>query len=93
MKEKLNVITTNLNRLDGDVEHDTYIILALLQRLNIDFIDISPRKAFYLYLCSLIEMILDADSTNDEYLNDVDSDDVSQIEEIIETLESYNYHA
>lgn len=92
MKEKLNMITSDLNRLDGDVEHDTYIILALLQKLNIDYVDISPRKAFYLYLCGMIEIILDGDSTNDEYLNDVDSDDVGQIEEIIEVLESYNYN-
>jgi hypothetical protein len=93
MKEKLNIITADLNKLDGDIEHDTYVILALFKKLGIEYDDdISPRKAFYLYLCSMIEMILSSDTTDDEFLNDADSEDVDRIEEIIEVLESYNYN-
>jgi hypothetical protein len=93
MKEKLNIITADLNKLDGDIEHDTYVILALFKKLGIEYDDdISPRKAFYLYLCSMIEMILSSDTTDDEFLNEADSEDVDRIEEIIEVLESYNYN-
>lgn len=94
MKDKLNIITADLDKLDGDVEHDTYVILALFKKLGIEYDDddISPRKAFYLYLCSLIEMILSSDTTDGEFLNDADSEDVDRIEQIIEVLESYNYN-
>lgn len=92
MKDNLRIIVENIDKLDGDVERDVYIILSLFQKLGVDFQDISPTKAFYLYLCGLIETILVESDSNDDYLSDEESELVDRIEEVIETLEEFDYN-
>lgn len=92
MKDNLRIIAENIKRLDGDAERDTYIILSLFQKLGVKCEGISPTKAFYLYLCGLIETVLVESDSNDDYLTDEESEQVERIEEVIELLEEFDYN-
>jgi hypothetical protein len=92
MKENLKIIVDTIDKLDGDAERDSYIILSLFQKLGVEYQDISPTKAFYLYLCGLIEIILTESDSNDDYLTDDESELVDRIEEVIGMLEEFDYN-
>jgi hypothetical protein len=92
MKENLKIIVDTIDKLDGDAERDSYIILALFQKLGVEYQDISPTRAFYLYLCGLIEIILTESDSNDDYLTDDESELVDRIEEVIGMLEEFDYN-
>jgi hypothetical protein len=92
MKENLKIIVDTIDKLDGDAERDSYIILSLFHKLGVEYQDISPTKAFYLYLCGLIEIILTESDSNDDYLTDDESELVDRIEEVIGMLEEFDYN-
>jgi hypothetical protein len=92
MKENLKIIVDTIDKLDGDAERDSYIILSLFQKLGVEYQDISPTKAFYLYLCGLIEIILTESDSNDDYLTDDESELIDRIEEVIGMLEEFDYN-
>jgi hypothetical protein len=92
MKENLKIIVDTIDKLDGDAERDSYIILSLFQKLGVEYQDISPTRAFYLYLCGLIEIILTESDSNDDYLTDDESELVDRIEEVIGMLEEFDYN-
>jgi len=92
MKENLKIIVDTIDKLDGDAERDSYIILSLFQKLGVEYQDISPTKAFYLYLCGLIEIILTESDSNDDYLTDDESELIDTIEKVIGMLEEFDYN-
>ena len=92
MKENLKIIVDTIDKLDGDAERDSYIILSLFQKLGVEYQDISPTKAFYLYLCGLIQIILTESDSNDDYLTDDESELIDRIEEVIGMLEEFDYN-
>jgi hypothetical protein len=78
-------------KFNGDVEHDEYILLSLMPKLNI-----SPEdsQAFYFLhkrMCEEIDIMIDEIPSSQEYFNDVDSEYIESIEEVLDTIEMVSF--
>ena len=88
MEKIIDEIKSIFSKFNGDEERDGYLILSFFKSQNITIEDDEdPRKMMYLYLCSLIDIILQNSSTDDEFLTKEESDFVDNIESMIEYLE------
>jgi len=88
MEKIIDEIKSIFSKFNGDEERDGYLILAFFKSQNITIEDDEdPRKMMHIYLCSLIDIILQNSSTDDEFLTKEESDFVDNIESMIEYLE------
>lgn len=87
---ELTELTKLYKKFNGDKERDGYLILDFFKNnglLTGDKIENNPHSMLYLYLCSLVECILDNSSPESEFLNDEESEFIDKIEEFIDYLE------
>jgi hypothetical protein len=88
MENILKEIKSIFAKFDGDKEKEGYLILDFFKKQNIDIsADDDTHKMMYLYLCSLVDIILQNSSPEYEFLTDEESDFVESIEDMIEFLE------
>lgn len=86
----LNELSNLYKKFNGDVERDGYLILDFLKKQDLlpeNYIECNPHSTLYLYLCSIVECVLENSSPESEFLNDEESEFIDKVEEFIEFLE------
>jgi hypothetical protein len=84
-------IEETVSKFNGDVEHDEYVLLSLMSKLKISPED---EQAFYFLhkrMCEEIDIMIDEIPSNQEYFNDIDSEYIESIEEILDTIELISF--
>ena len=77
-------------KFNGDKERDGYLIMNFLKNQDLlpeNWTECNPHSLLYLYLCSIVESVLDESCTDSEFLIDEESEFIDKIEEFIDYLE------
>jgi hypothetical protein len=80
-------ITNLSSKLNGDIEHDEYILMALMEKLNIDPQDKQAFSFLYKRLCEEIDMLIDDLNPNQKYFNSSDSEFIKSTEVVLNRIE------
>ncbi len=74
-------------KINGDDEHDEYILKGLMIKLKIDPTDEWAAGFLYKRLCEEIDMLVDTLEPDQEYFNNTDSKFIEEVENILEYIE------
>lgn len=74
-------------KINGDTEHDEYILMDLMTKLKIDPTDSWAFSCLYKRLCEEIDMLVDTLEPEQKYFNDTDSKFIKEVENILESIE------
>lgn len=83
-----NNITKASQKLNGDAEHDGYILMDLMTKLKIDPTDGWAFSCLYKRLCEEIDMLVDELDPEQEYFNNNDSKFIKDIEHVLSAIET-----
>ena len=78
-------------KMNGDAEHDQYLLFALMKELRVDEDDQFSYSHLYKTLCEEIDIMIGDLSEEDESFNKEDSNLISSIENILDVIEDV-YH-
>ena len=85
-KIKKHIINLS-SKLNGDIEHDEYILMALMEKLNITPQDERAYSFLYKRLCEEIDMLIDDLNPNQKYFNSSDSEFIKSTEVVLNRIE------
>ena len=74
-------------KINGDVEHDEYILMNLMTKLKIDPNDGWAFSCLYKRLCEEIDMLIDTLAPEKKYFNNADSKFIKEVENILKSIE------
>jgi hypothetical protein len=86
MSYKKHIINLS-SKLNGDTEHDEYILMALMEKLNINPQDEQAYSFLYKRLCEEIDMLIDDLNPNQKYFNNTDSEFIKSTEVVLNRIE------
>jgi len=86
MSYKKHIINLS-SKLNGDIEHDEYILMALMGKLNINPQDERAYSFLYKRLCEEIDMLIDDLNPNQKYFNTSDSEFIKSTEVVLNRIE------
>lgn len=86
MVYKKDIIESS-QKINGDVEHDEYILMNLMTKLKIDPNDSWAFSHLYKRLCEEIDMLIDTLKPKQKYFNDTDSKFIKEVENILKSIE------
>ena len=86
MSYKKHIINLS-SKLNGDIEHDEYILMALMGKLNINPQDEQAYSFLYKRLCEEIDMLIDDLNPNQKYFNTSDSEFIKSTEVVLNRIE------
>lgn len=86
MSYKKHIISLS-SKLDGDTEHDEYILMALMEKLNINPQDEQAFSFLYKRLCEEIDMLIGDLKPDQKYFNNTDSEFIKSTEAILNRIE------
>lgn len=86
MSYKKHIINLS-SKLNGDIEHDEYILMALMGKLNINPQDERAFSFLYKRLCEEIDMLIDDLNPNQKYFNNTDSEFIKSTEVVLNRIE------
>ena len=86
MVYKKDIIESS-QKINGDVEHDEYILMNLMTKLKIDPNDGWAFSCLYKRLCEEIDMLIDDLNPNQKYFNNTDSEFIKSTEVVLNRIE------
>jgi hypothetical protein len=86
MRYKKHIINLS-SKLNEDTEHDEYILMALMGKLNINPQDEQSYSFLYKRLCEEIDMLIDDLNPNQKYFNNTDSEFIKSTEVVLNRIE------
>jgi len=84
----MSLVNSTVSKLNGDLEHDYYIMLGLMQQMKIDCKDIEAYNNLYLALSEEVNEIIDCVPVTCKYSEEEDMY-LRNIEVLQSTIESF----
>lgn len=85
----IELINETVKKLDGDIEHDQYVLMDLMVKIKIDPKDPEAFHFLYLVMCEEIGILIDEISPGEKSLPSKLSKHIKNIETIQDTIQGF----